>query len=82
MKRHRSRLKSFGSGCWKCTTCCLHNIRKFIKALVEHKWFQQGILLAILFNTLSMGIEYHNQVCIRCKSCQSFWLKSDNFYCF
>jgi hypothetical protein len=30
--------------------------------LVQHKYFQQGILLAILINTLSMGIEYHNQV--------------------
>lgn len=62
MKHHRSRLKSFWTGCCKCTVCVCHNIRKFIKALVEHKWFQQGILLAILFNTLSMGIEYHNQV--------------------
>lgn len=29
--------------------------------LVDHKYFQQGILLAILINTLSMGIEYHDQ---------------------
>ncbi|XP_063917204.1 voltage-dependent T-type calcium channel subunit alpha-1G-like isoform X2 [Zophobas morio] len=35
--------------------------RKKIKLLVEHKYFQQGILLAILINTLSMGIEFHNQ---------------------
>lgn len=28
---------------------------------MEQKYFQQGILLAILINTLSMGIEYHNQ---------------------
>ncbi|XP_034490268.1 voltage-dependent T-type calcium channel subunit alpha-1G [Drosophila innubila] len=35
--------------------------RRYIKRLVEHKYFQQGILLAILINTLSMGIEYHNQ---------------------
>lgn len=35
--------------------------RRWIKTLVEHKYFQQGILLAILINTLSMGIEYHNQ---------------------
>ncbi|XP_021706158.1 voltage-dependent T-type calcium channel subunit alpha-1G isoform X4 [Aedes aegypti] len=39
----------------------LHCIRVYIKKLVEHKYFQQGILLAILINTLSMGIEYHNQ---------------------
>lgn len=30
--------------------------------VVEHKFFQRGILISILFNTLSMGIEYHNQV--------------------
>ncbi|XP_056643693.1 voltage-dependent T-type calcium channel subunit alpha-1H-like isoform X1 [Diorhabda sublineata] len=32
-----------------------------IKKLVVHKIFQHGILLAILINTLSMGIEHHNQ---------------------
>lgn len=35
--------------------------RRSIRILVEHKYFQQGILLAILINTLSMGIEYHDQ---------------------
>lgn len=45
-----------------CTVSCLRTTRRYIKRLVEHKWFQQGILLAILFNTLSMGIEYHEQV--------------------
>ncbi|XP_045478266.1 voltage-dependent T-type calcium channel subunit alpha-1G isoform X2 [Harmonia axyridis] len=35
--------------------------REQIKAFVEWKYFQQGILLAILINTLSMGIEYHEQ---------------------
>lgn len=44
-------------------SCCyvLAFIRKYIKLLVESKWFQQGILLAILINTLSMGIEFHKQ---------------------
>lgn len=45
-----------------CCSRCLSSVRRVIKALVEHKYFQQGILLAILVNTLSMGIEYHNQV--------------------
>lgn len=36
-------------------------LRRYVKAVVEHKYFQQGILLAILINTLSMGIEYHKQ---------------------
>lgn len=49
-----------------CTTIkgiikVLKYTRKYIKILVEHKYFQQGILLAILVNTLSMGIEYHKQ---------------------
>ncbi|ELU02190.1 hypothetical protein CAPTEDRAFT_89566 [Capitella teleta] len=32
-----------------------------LKVVVDSNFFQRGILLAILFNTLSMGIEYHNQ---------------------
>jgi len=36
--------------------------RTLIRRLVESKWFQQAILGAILFNTLSMGVEYHDQV--------------------
>ncbi|KAK8743594.1 hypothetical protein OTU49_001148, partial [Cherax quadricarinatus] len=36
-------------------------IQVCIKKLVEHRYFQRGILVAILINTLSMGIEYHNQ---------------------
>lgn len=39
-----------------CSFC-----RRYVRLLVEHKYFHQGILLAILINTLSMGIEYHNQ---------------------
>lgn len=36
-------------------------VRRGVRWLVDQKYFQQGILLAILINTLSMGIEYHNQ---------------------
>ncbi|KAG8196966.1 hypothetical protein JTE90_009024 [Oedothorax gibbosus] len=32
-----------------------------VKSLTDHPYFQRGILVAILVNTLSMGIEYHNQ---------------------
>lgn len=35
-----------------------------VKSFTDHKYFQRGILTAILVNTLSMGIEYHNQVSI------------------
>lgn len=46
---------------YKIVSKVFHFIRKYIKRMVDHKYFQQGILLAILINTLSMGIEYHNQ---------------------
>ncbi|XP_030381070.1 voltage-dependent T-type calcium channel subunit alpha-1G [Scaptodrosophila lebanonensis] len=46
---------------YRCLSRVCSVIRRYIRRLVEHKYFQQGILLAILINTLSMGIEYHNQ---------------------
>lgn len=46
---------------YRCMMRVCSFIRRYIKRLVEHKYFQQGILLAILINTLSMGIEYHDQ---------------------
>lgn len=57
--RPRSRL----TRCWLFVTKYYQNsFQRRIKALVEHKYFQQALLGAILINTLSMGIEYHNQV--------------------
>lgn len=47
--------------CWRIFSKIMSYSRRWIKALTEHKYFQQGILLAILINTLSMGIEYHDQ---------------------
>ncbi|XP_061497751.1 voltage-dependent T-type calcium channel subunit alpha-1G isoform X7 [Anopheles gambiae] len=46
---------------WRCFRRTCHLTRVLVKKLVDHKYFQQGILLAILINTLSMGIEYHDQ---------------------
>jgi len=37
-------------------------MRRRLKFVVDHRYFQRAILLAILINTMSMGIEYHNQV--------------------
>ncbi|CAH2106214.1 unnamed protein product [Euphydryas editha] len=54
----------FSNAClklWRQISKCFSLLQKHIKAIVNHKYFQQGILLAILINTLSMGIEYHNQ---------------------
>ena len=41
---------------------CCHWISGKVSKLVEHRYFQRSILIAILINTLSMGVEYHNQV--------------------
>lgn len=46
---------------WRLLCQILSYMRRYVKMLVDHKYFQQGILLAILINTLSMGIEYHDQ---------------------
>ncbi|XP_035773976.1 voltage-dependent T-type calcium channel subunit alpha-1G-like isoform X5 [Anopheles albimanus] len=57
----RSRFVSILVAIWRCFRRTCHIIRVLVKKLVDHKYFQQGILLAILINTLSMGIEYHDQ---------------------
>ena len=41
---------------------CFRKIRQKIEEIVESKYFMQGILVCILINTLSMGIEFHGQV--------------------
>lgn len=42
------------------------------RKIVDSKYFGRGIMIAILVNTLSMGIEYHEQVGVwqRQGSCQ------------
>ncbi|PWA33292.1 hypothetical protein CCH79_00013620, partial [Gambusia affinis] len=37
------------------------NFREKLRRIVESKYFNRGIMIAILINTLSMGIEYHEQ---------------------
>ncbi|XP_058233961.1 voltage-dependent T-type calcium channel subunit alpha-1H [Hemibagrus wyckioides] len=37
------------------------NFRDRMKRIVDSKYFNRGIMIAILINTLSMGIEYHQQ---------------------
>jgi voltage-dependent calcium channel T type alpha-1G len=61
LEKEKSRAYHACITCYKVISKIFHVIRKYIKRLVDHKYFQQGILLAILINTLSMGIEYHNQ---------------------
>ena len=62
-KWKKSKIRRILKNSGNCCVCTFRCLRRYIKKLVEHKWFQQGILFAILINTLSMGIEYHNQVC-------------------
>lgn len=61
LEKEKSRAYVACVTCYKVVSKIFHFIRKYIKRLVDHKYFQQGILLAILINTLSMGIEYHKQ---------------------
>lgn len=56
------RRRSHVSRCWTSVKKYYQIFQQSVKRLVEHKYFQQGLLGAILINTLSMGIEYHNQV--------------------
>lgn len=41
------------------------NFRDRLIRIVDSKYFNRGIMIAILINTLSMGIEYHEQVSAR-----------------
>jgi len=40
----------------------LTKLRRCIKSFVESRHVQRAILVAIMLNSISMGIEYHNQV--------------------
>lgn len=39
-----------------------HNTQMKLWGTVESKYFNRGIMIAILINTISMGIEHHEQV--------------------
>lgn len=51
VKRASNRLVELGKG-----------FRDRLKRIVDSKYFNRGIMISILINTLSMGIEYHQQV--------------------
>lgn len=44
-------------------------LRTKLELIVGSRYFSRGIMIAILINTLSMGIEYHEQVCVRLLVC-------------
>lgn len=50
------------SGRKSCVCVCVHLVQVVLKRIVESKYFNRGIMIAILINTLSMGVEYHEQV--------------------
>ncbi|KAG1938066.1 voltage-dependent T-type calcium channel subunit alpha-1H [Pimephales promelas] len=49
------------SGNVNCVCVCFHYARAILKRIVDSKYFNRGIMIAILINTLSMGVEYHEQ---------------------
>ncbi|XP_041093888.1 voltage-dependent T-type calcium channel subunit alpha-1I [Polyodon spathula] len=49
-----------GKGCALCKELW-DEVRAKLRAIVESKYFNRGIMMAILINTISMGIEHHEQ---------------------
>uniref|UniRef100_A0A8C6KEV4 Voltage-dependent T-type calcium channel subunit alpha-1I-like n=1 Tax=Nothobranchius furzeri TaxID=105023 RepID=A0A8C6KEV4_NOTFU len=60
-KGHKSTMSH--GGCSLKTGCkqLWHKIRMKLWGIVESKYFNRGIMIAILINTISMGIEHHEQ---------------------
>uniref|UniRef100_A0A672MDK4 Voltage-dependent T-type calcium channel subunit alpha n=1 Tax=Sinocyclocheilus grahami TaxID=75366 RepID=A0A672MDK4_SINGR len=54
-------LEEKGSGHENCVCMCVHYARAILRRIVDSKYFNRGIMIAILINTLSMGVEYHEQ---------------------
>lgn len=48
--------------CFRYLRDVWNGMRRKLWGIVESKYFSQGIMIAILINTISMGIEHHNQV--------------------
>ncbi|XP_061568549.1 voltage-dependent T-type calcium channel subunit alpha-1I [Cololabis saira] len=66
--KDESHLEELGDGARKrkrsCFGCCKdlwNDMRRKLWGIVESKYFSRGIMIAILINTISMGIEHHNQ---------------------
>lgn len=54
--------KGVDGGCSKRCRKLWYEIRTKLWGIVESKYFNRGIMIAILINTISMGIEHHEQV--------------------
>ncbi|XP_061686405.1 voltage-dependent T-type calcium channel subunit alpha-1H-like isoform X2 [Syngnathoides biaculeatus] len=46
---------------WRACIGCWAELRAKLELIVGSRYFNRGIMIAILINTLSMGIEYHEQ---------------------
>lgn len=63
--------------CFRRLNTSVSNFRAKVKTFVDGDHFTRGILLAILINTLSMGIEHHKQVPIMyCHTVVNFYTNS------
>lgn len=51
-----------GQSCFGSCQEMWKDMRRKLWGIVESKYFSRGIMIAILINTISMGIEHHNQV--------------------
>lgn len=55
------------------------DMRRKLWGIVESKYFSRGIMIAILINTISMGIEHHNQVNLQAVIQILFQVRSNQF---
>ncbi|XP_059353762.1 voltage-dependent T-type calcium channel subunit alpha-1I-like [Carassius carassius] len=57
----KDRNKRVGGACRRRSRKLLMEMRVKLRGIVESKYFNRGIMVAILINTISMGIEHHEQ---------------------
>lgn len=62
--KEKGKRRQEGGGCCPRKTCgdLWYGTRMNLWEIVESKYFNRGIMIAILINTISMGIEHHEQV--------------------
>uniref|UniRef100_A0A8C5ECH8 Voltage-dependent T-type calcium channel subunit alpha n=1 Tax=Gouania willdenowi TaxID=441366 RepID=A0A8C5ECH8_GOUWI len=60
-KKKKKKKKKKRRTCFGYCKDLWNGMRKKLWGIVESKYFSRGIMIAILINTISMGIEHHNQ---------------------
>ncbi|XP_077590077.1 voltage-dependent T-type calcium channel subunit alpha-1I-like isoform X2 [Stigmatopora nigra] len=61
LEKHDSNKATKKRSCFGYCKDIWDEIRRKLWGIVESKYFSRGIMIAILINTISMGIEHHNQ---------------------